>query len=176
MRYLTLIALLSTLSLAWTSCTGTQPSGQQVKLRLTDQATGLPLSNVVVSVYDGFDSRLPPFDGVPRTDNTPYHFADIATSTNGTIELLLHQFKRETILLTAGPLYKYIYHKGNLARVGHFTREGNTLRVNANFEYDLKRRVVTVVRYPGQQVRPFSSPEQRSEEGRPFSIIDVPMD
>lgn len=52
-----------------------------------------PLTNVVVSVYDGFDKRLPPFGGPVRSDNKRYHFADITTSANGTLDLDLSQLK-----------------------------------------------------------------------------------
>jgi hypothetical protein len=119
-----------------------------------------------VSVYDGFDKSLPPFAGPVRSDNKPYHFADITTSTNGTLDLDLSQLKEDTVLITAGPLYKYIRHRGDLLTVIHYDREGNSLRVSAHYNYDLRTKIFAVVHFP----------EGRTEQGKEFSMIDVPMD
>jgi hypothetical protein len=153
-------------SLACTGYTATQSNPLKASFRLTNQATAIPLTNVVVSVYDGFDKKLPPFGGPVGSDNKPYHFADITTSTNGTLDLDLNQLKEDTVLITTGPLYKYIRHQGNLVTVIHYNREGNSLRVSAHYNYDLRTKLVTVIRFP----------QKRSEQGKEFSIIDVPMD
>ena len=166
MRCSTIIAVFITVSLACTGYTATQSNPLKASFRLTNQATAKPLTNVVVSVYDGFDKKLPPFGGPVRSDNKRYHFADITTSTNGTLDLDLSQLKEDTVLITAGHLFKYIRHQGNIVTVIHYNREGNSLRVSAHYNYDLKTKLVTVIRFP----------EKRSQQVKEFSIIDVPMD
>jgi hypothetical protein len=153
-------------SFAFTGCTATQSNPLKASFRLTNQATAKPLTNVVVSVYDGFNKDLPPFAGPVRSDNEPYHFADIKTSTNGTLDLDLSRLKENTVFITAGELYKYIRHQGNLVTVIHYNREGNSLRVSAHYNYDLKTKLVTVIRFA----------EKQAEQVKVFSIIDVPMD
>ena len=155
-----------TVALACGGHAATRSTPLKATFRLTNQATGILLTNVVVSVYDGFDKSLPPFAGPVGSDNRQYHLADITTSTNGTLELDLSQLKEDTVLITAGPLYKYIRHQGNLVTVVHYDREGNSLRVSAHYNYDLRTRVVAVTRLP----------EDRSEQAKEFSIVDVPMD
>jgi hypothetical protein len=166
MRCSTIIAVSITVSLACTGCIATQSNPLKASFRLTNQATTKPLTNVVVTVFDGFDKNLPPFAGPVRSDNEPYYFADITTSTNGTLDLDLNQLKEDTVLITAGELYKYIRHQGNLVTVIHYNREGNSLHVSAHYNYDLKTKLVTVIRFP----------EKRAEQAKVFSIIDAPMD
>lgn len=166
MRCSTIISMSITVSLTFTGCTARQSNTQKASFRLTNQATAKPLTNVIVSVYDGFDKTLPPFAGPVRSDNEPYHFTDIRTSTNGTLDLDLSQLKDNTVLITSGELYKYIQHRGNLVTVIHYNREGNFLRVIAHYYYDLKTKLVTVIRFP----------EKQTEKVKVFTIIDVPMD
>lgn len=174
MQYSTTIAVAIMLSLACNGCAARQSNTLEMSFRLTNQTTAEPLTNVVVSVYDGFDKT---FRAFPRPVNEPYHFADITTSANGILSLDLSQFKEDEVLIKAGKLYKYIPHKGNIVKVIHYIREGNSLRVSAHYDYDLKTKLVSVTRIPtNQQVKAFTSPESRLKKVESFLIIDVPMD
>ncbi len=145
---------------------GGTPESQVVVFRLTDPATAKPLANVVVSVFDGFDRSLAPFAGPVRSNNAPYHFADIRIVSDGLLQLDLNQLKEDTILIKSGDLYKYIRHQGHMVKVLHYDRHGNTLRVKAHYDHDLNSNVVTVTRFPSE----ISEPPQA------FTHIDVPMD
>jgi hypothetical protein len=166
LNHSTLIATSITLFLAFTGCAPKQSNTLKASFRLMNNTTGKLLVSTVVSVFDGFDKQLPPFGGPVKSNNVPYYFADITTSINGTLDLNLSQFKEQTVLITAGKLLKYIQHQGDIITVIHYNREGNSLRVKAHYNYNLKSKLLTVIRFP----------EKLTEQAKEFSIIDVPMD
>lgn len=168
MRYSVMIVMVVMALLACTCINATDSGPSEVFFRLTNAVTGKPLANVIVSVYDGFDRTEFSFFSVPtrKANNEPYRVADVKTTSDGSISLNLRKFKEDTILITCGELFKYIRHQGHLVTVIHYTREGNSLRVTAHYNYDLKTNLVTVIHFP----------DQNSDPPVAFSLIEVPMD
>ena len=145
-----------------------------VSFRLYDSETEQLLSDTLVSIYDGFDKRLPPFAGPVRSDNAPYHFADVVISPNGILSLDLSKFKENDILITAGKLYKYIYHEENTVRVIHYKREEFSLHVTAHYNYNLETKLLEIKRL--EESEDAKKISYISEEPKNFSYINVPMD
>lgn len=157
-------------------CGHKKPVSLNATFRITYPENHAPLTNVTVSVYDGFDNAMPSFSGIPMANNKPFHFADITTSKDGTFQLDLGKFKHRKIFITVEQLRKYIGHEGHKVKIMHYIPEGYSLRVTAHYDYDLQTKLVSVTRISSEKCKPYTSPKSWLEKVEPFQVIDVPME
>lgn len=176
MRSQTIMSCIGAIMLLCSGCGSKKPVTLNATFRLTHPGSRDPLANVTVSVYDGFDNTMPSFSGIPMANNKPFHFADITTSEDGTIQLDLGKFRHRKILMTVEKLHKYVGHEGAKVKIMHYIPEGYSLRVTAHYDYDLETKLVSVTRIPRQECKPYTSPKSLLEKVEPFLVIDVPMD
>jgi hypothetical protein len=164
----TIITLMCILSLLLLSCS--TAGSQLISLRLYDSETNMPLTNMEISIYDGFDRNLSPFAGSDKNhpNDSPYHLEDSKTSTDGALFLDLAKFKDpyDAIRLKSNTHFKELHYRDNKISFARYQQEGFSQTVIAHYDYDLQKNLVVVK----------SIPDDVMSEPKSFKVIDIPMD